>query len=230
MTSRTSFQGLRELHDITAIDLRNNKMGPEGAIQLASVLKFAPSLQVEQPASPQPFQIYFGVLIAYTPPTLQVLNLGFNQIGVEGAQAIADSLSTFIRSLRLLRVNADLHVDKLRTESELELVNKGFREEESVLLGAIFKTNRSLKVLNLRLNHLGEEGCKSIAKGLAMMMKIEKVNAHDVVKDSAFEDKVAEILIEGVREAANPPDTTMVWDGKVQKRAAIEVRPMRMAP
>jgi len=57
MTSRTSFQGLRELHDITAIDLRNNKMGPEGAIQLASVLKFAPSLQVEQPASPQPFQI-----------------------------------------------------------------------------------------------------------------------------------------------------------------------------
>jgi hypothetical protein len=168
-------------------------------------------------------------MIMHPPQTLQVLNLGFNQIGVEGAQAIADILSTFIRSLRLLRVNADLHVDKLRTESELELVNKGFREEESVLLGAIFKNNRSLKVLNLRLNHLGEEECKSIAKGLAMMMKTETVNKQDVVRDSTFEDRVAEILVAGVREASNPPDTTMVWDGKVQKRTAIEVRPMRRA-
>lgn len=159
----------------------------------------------------------------------QVLNLGFNGIGVDGANAIADSLPTFIRSMRLLRVNADLHVDKLRTESELELVNKGFREEESVLLGAIFRHNRSLKVLNLRLNHLGEEECKMIAKGLAMVMKIGTVNRRDVVADSTLETQVAEILIEGVREAANPPDATMVWDGQVQERTEIKVRLQRRA-
>lgn len=151
-----------------------------------------------------------------------MLNLGFNKIGMEGTAAVADALPTFIRSLRLLRVNADLHVDKLKTEAEVELINKGFRGEEALLMAVIFRNNPALHSLNLRLNHLGEEACQGIAHTLAMQMRVRSINKQMVELDHTLEDQIHSILVEGVREAANPPVATMVWDGQVGKRVAIQ--------
>ena len=92
------------------------------------------------------------------------LDLRRNEIGVGGAQAIADSLLP--SALQRLTINVALDIKQLKSSTSVDLSSKGLRKEEAIVVAKFMEFNRALTSLNLSMNEIGAGGAKAIADSL----------------------------------------------------------------
>ncbi|KAK3282026.1 hypothetical protein CYMTET_10220 [Cymbomonas tetramitiformis] len=107
--------------------------------------------------------------------SLNTLDLRNNDIGPEGAKALAVALTpnaegVFNTSLNSITITngVKLPIGALRRNviTELDLSGERLRSEDAVILGAVLVFNTSLNTLNLIGNNIGPKGAKALAVAL----------------------------------------------------------------
>ncbi len=128
---------LEENHTLTALNVRGNDIGDKGCIALANALE--------------------------ENHTLEVLIVRGNGIGGNGCTAIAKALTTN-RALTTLDLGNN-HLGECKLDRDgvplIGVLNKGY-----LALVDALKVNHALKVLNIRGNGIGGEGCIALADAL----------------------------------------------------------------
>jgi Ran GTPase-activating protein (RanGAP) involved in mRNA processing and transport len=126
---------------------------------------------------------------------LTELALGGNEVGPEGAYALADAL----RGNETLRV-LDLGENNIgdpgagalgrglcenRALTSLDLGWNSIRESGAQSLAAALRENATLQTLDLRLNHIGDLGVAAFAEGLATNVVLCNLRLHDDDEDAS---------------------------------------------
>jgi Ran GTPase-activating protein (RanGAP) involved in mRNA processing and transport len=137
--------------------------------------------------------------------TLTQLNLGYNQIGVEGAKALAAALEHNTSLTQLEQWNNQIGVEGARalaaalehntSLTQLNLWNNRISVEGAKALAAALEHNITLTQLNLEYNQIGDEGAKALAAALEHNITLTQLNLDDN-EISADDKKQLERLIE----------------------------------
>ncbi|KAK3236789.1 hypothetical protein CYMTET_53090, partial [Cymbomonas tetramitiformis] len=122
-----------------------------------------------------PGALVLSKLLAFN-GSLNTLGLEQNEIGDEGAKALAVALTpneegVYNTSLNTITITkgADLPIGAFRRNelTELDLSGKDLRCADAIILGAALVFNTSLNALNLYYNDIGDEGAKALAVALS---------------------------------------------------------------
>ncbi|MGC0371452.1 MAG: hypothetical protein DGJ47_000141 [Rickettsiaceae bacterium] len=175
-----SLQEILENPDIdwVKIDLQNHKIGNEEVKQLAQALDYKSNLQE--------------------------LSLSANQIGDEGAIALAENLKKHNLQLKALNLSGnqigDEGVAALTKNLQhqrlkiLGLSNNQIGDEGAVALANYLKEHPALRILNLHINQIGDEGAVALANSLKENPELNKF------KLSMFCNRVNNHSVETIKE------------------------------
>ncbi|KAK3275075.1 hypothetical protein CYMTET_16777 [Cymbomonas tetramitiformis] len=180
--------GALRKNEITELDLSDKELRPEDAIILGAVLVSNKSLNTldlsynrlcgvdrfgDGTYDASGIKALADALAFNT--SLNTLDLRRNNIGPEGAKALAVALTlnvegVFNTSLNSITITdgVELPIGALRRNeiTELDLSDKLLGPENAIILGAVLVFNGSLNTLVLRNNDIGPEGAKALAVAL----------------------------------------------------------------
>eukprot|EP00936_MAST-01D_sp_MAST-1D-sp1_P001921 g1921.t1 len=123
-------EALKSNSTLEELKLVENKIGVAGAQSLATMLQFNRSLTS--------------------------LDLSDNEIGAGGAKAIA---GTFLQSpLKSLTINVELNIEELKSNTSLDLRDKGLCVEEAIIVAKCMEFNAVLNSVDLRNNRIPDQG------------------------------------------------------------------------
>jgi Leucine Rich repeat len=113
--------------------------------------------------------------------TLTLLRLDCNEIGVEGAAAIADALTTN-NTLEVLVMFGKGAGDVLKGCSELQamdLLGNGIGDDGAVALASALERNKTLEVLDLKGTAVGDRGVAALARALIKNSVLTELRLND---------------------------------------------------
>lgn len=173
------------------LDLESSKIGLEGALALAEILKTNITLEKLNLAHCKLGPIATTVIIQAinnNPAKLRKLNLTYNMIGVEGGEAVANLLNNQICILQSLSISANHNLDDgilpilntLKTNNSLlKLDCSCLFPNNSLIIEAIVElisVNNSLKTLDLGSNDFSDMDGKLIVSALKTNLSLEKLS------------------------------------------------------
>jgi len=137
------------------------------------------------------------------------LSLSRNDIGDEGARAVADSLR-FNRRLHTIQLDSNglgdegarAVADALKfnhSVHSINLKNNGIGDEGARALAVALETNTALESIYLRCNSIGNSGFAALAHACALSSSLKVI----YVEDNRIDAKVAKPLIDAVRSKQN---------------------------
>jgi patatin-like phospholipase/acyl hydrolase/Ran GTPase-activating protein (RanGAP) involved in mRNA processing and transport len=157
--------------------------------------------------------------------TLQQLNLVYNQIGEEGAEALAEALK-INSTLQWLVLNSNQIGDAgtgtlaealkvNRTLQQLNLNLNRIGDAGAKALAAALQVNSTLQQLELHGNEIGEEGAKALAEALKVNRTLQRLD----LWENKIGDAGAKVLAEALKK-----DSTLqqldLWENKIGKAGA----------
>eukprot|EP00767_Chilomastix_cuspidata_P003426 gnl/Chilomastix_cuspidata/3549.p1 GENE.gnl/Chilomastix_cuspidata/3549~~gnl/Chilomastix_cuspidata/3549.p1 ORF type:complete len:766 (+),score=398.43 gnl/Chilomastix_cuspidata/3549:37-2298(+) len=130
------------------------------------------------------------IQLVHDNPHISTLNLGANDIGMEGAMALSEELKTnrSLTQLELGTVNASMHDNYIDSEG-VAAISLALRE------------NRTLRYLGLAKNLTGrgsDEGARLLGEALATNSALESLD----IRENQLTDPMAEHIIQGVARSS----------------------------
>mmetsp|Transcript_7889 Transcript_7889/g.15665 ORF Transcript_7889/g.15665 Transcript_7889/m.15665 type:complete len:394 (-) Transcript_7889:45-1226(-) len=201
---------VRELADnttVTKIDLQNNFIGPVGAGLLARLLqqnKTIVELSLYNNCLGQQGVEVLAQALSKPDCALQCLDLGWNDIGAEGADSLAEILKTNRSIKRLYLQNNSIGTDGLKplaaaveTNSTLEILDIGFNQVTESNLGALTIMLEECRLIELNLsdNVIGPDGARRIAQAMDLNVSINSLNLQNTSIGSTGSAAIANLLM-----------------------------------
>lgn len=201
---------VRELADnttVTKIDLQNNFIGPVGAGLLARLLqqnKTIVELSLYNNCLGQQGVEVLAQALSKPDCALQCLDLGWNDIGAEGADSLAEILKTNRSIKRLYLQNNSIGTDGLKplaaaveTNSALEILDIGFNQVTESNLGALTIMLEECRLIELNLsdNVIGPDGARRIAQAMDLNVSINSLNLQNTSIGSTGSAAIANLLM-----------------------------------
>ena len=176
------------LEKVKVIDLENNNIDEDASFELAIALhcnNVLEQLWLRGNKLNTAGALYILNSLEYL-TTLQVLDLSYNNIGRESADAIAAVIDNNPRMNQLWLDGNDLYstgtvvicnaLKKIRTLSILSLCNNGITDDAADELSAVITHNILLEDLLLSNNQLQYTGIAVIAESLSKLIKLRKLD------------------------------------------------------
>ena len=176
------------IEKVKVIDLENNNIDEDASFELATALRsnnVLEQLWLRGNKLNTTGALYILNSLEYL-TTLQVLDLSYNNIGSESADAIAAVIDNNLLMNQLWFDGNDLYstgiiiicnaLKKIRTLSILSLCNNGITDDAADELSAVITHNILLEDLLLSNNQLQYTGIAVIAESLSKLIKLRKLD------------------------------------------------------
>jgi hypothetical protein len=130
---------------LVALWVESNDIYPKGAVALSELISASPSLKYLYMAHNAINNSGAASISSVAMSQLEVCNIAENEIGQIGARAIAENLR-----------------DEKSTVKTLILESNHLRDQGTISIAEGLKENATLKLLDLRYNHIGKEGLTAL--------------------------------------------------------------------